>query len=55
MPSKILHNPRNVVLLHYTCHHHYGQTEAMVQRCYYHKIKKLFYQKGRPTQQFPFW
>lgn len=22
----------------------------MVQRCYHHKIKKLFYQKGRPDK-----
>lgn len=49
VPPKILHDPRNVVLLHHQCHRLYGQTEAMVQRCYHHKIKKLFYQKGRPT------
>ncbi len=49
VPPKALHDPHNIVLLHYHCHDLYGQTEAMVQRCYHHKIKKLFYQKGRPT------
>ncbi|MCL4299512.1 MAG: hypothetical protein KJ077_27500 [Anaerolineae bacterium] len=49
VPPKVLHDPRNIVLLHYRCHDLYGQTEAMVQRCYHHKIKKLFYQEGQPT------
>ncbi|MBE7473168.1 MAG: hypothetical protein DPW09_33335 [Anaerolineae bacterium] len=46
---KILHDPRNIALVHHACHDLYGQTEAMVQRCYHHKIKKLFYSPGRPT------
>lgn len=49
VPPKVLHDSRNIVLLHYYCHNLCGQTEAMVQRCYHHKIKKLFDQKGRPT------
>lgn len=57
VPPKVLHDKRNIVLLHHLCHDLYGQTEAMVQRCYHHKIKKLFYtcptpgagQPGRPT------
>ncbi|MBE7553676.1 MAG: hypothetical protein HS126_21620 [Anaerolineales bacterium] len=49
VPSKVLHAPVNIVLAHHLCHDLYGQTEAMVQRCYHHKIKKLFYQPGRPT------
>lgn len=49
VPPKVLHDPRNIVLIHHKCHDLYGQTEVMVQRCYHHKIKKLFYQEGRPT------
>ncbi|MCL4303111.1 MAG: hypothetical protein KJ077_45925 [Anaerolineae bacterium] len=49
VPPKVLHDPRNIVLVHHLCHDLHGQTEAMVQRCYHHKIKKLFYQPGRPT------
>lgn len=46
---KVLHDPRNVVLLHAHCHNLYGQTEAMVQRCYHHKIKTLFLRPDRPS------
>ncbi|MCK6625561.1 MAG: hypothetical protein L6R45_10345 [Anaerolineae bacterium] len=49
VPPKVLHDPRNIALVHHECHHRYGQTEAMVQRCYHHKIKKLFYSPDRPT------
>jgi hypothetical protein len=49
VPPKVLHAPVNIVLLHHECHDLYGQTEAMVRRCYHHKIRKLFYQPGRPT------
>jgi len=49
VPPKVLHDKRNIVLLHHLCHDLYGQTEAMVQRCYHHKIKKLLFKPGQPT------
>lgn len=49
VPPKVLHDRRNLVLIHHLCHDLYGQTEAMVQRCYHHKIKKLFFKPDRPT------
>jgi hypothetical protein len=49
VPPKALHDPINVVLIHHLCHELHGQTKAMVQRCYHHKIKKLYFKPGQPT------
>ncbi|HXV44667.1 MAG TPA: hypothetical protein VEC96_16520 [Anaerolineae bacterium] len=49
VPDRVLHDPRNVTLLHPHCHNRYGQTEAMVQRCYHHKIGTLLIKPGRPS------
>lgn len=38
VPSQVLNNPINIVLLCRTCHDKFGQTPRMVRICYHHKI-----------------
>lgn len=48
VPDRILHQPINVVLLHPHCHNRFGQTEAMILKCYEHKTGRLTTLSGRP-------